>query len=170
MHQFVDWLSQTPLSLAIQTREWIIPTIQSVHIVAIAVVMGSVFMIDLRIWGWAGRDQTVSETTARFGPWVIGALAVLLVTGAVMVVGEPERELLALSFWLKMILVAIGTTAAVTFQRTVMRRDRAWETAIAGRRSVSAAAVVVLLLWAGVIVLGRLIAYDYVWGSWSRKG
>ena len=43
MHQFADWLSQTPVTLAIQTREWIIPTIQSVHIVAIAVVMGSVF-------------------------------------------------------------------------------------------------------------------------------
>jgi len=170
VHQFADWLAQTPLSLAIQTREWIIPTIQSVHIVGIAVVMGSVFMIELRIWGWVGRDQTVAQTTARFGPWLIGALAVLLVTGAVMVVGEPERELLALSFWLKMILVAIGTVVAVTFQRAVEQRDRAWETAIAGRRSVSAAAIVVLLIWFGVVVLGRLIAYDYVWGSWSLKG
>ena len=170
MHRFVDWLSQTPLSLAIQTREWIIPTIQSVHIVAIAVVMGSVFMIELRIWGWAGRDQTVSETTARFGPWLIGALAVLLVTGAVMVIGEPERELLALSFWLKMILVAIGTIVAITFQRAVGRHDRAWELAIVDRRPIKAAAFVVLLIWLGVIVLGRLIAYDYVWGSWSLKG
>jgi hypothetical protein len=170
MHRFVDWLSQTPLSLAIQTREWIIPTIQSVHIVAIAVVMGSVFMIELRIWGWAGRDQTVSETTARFGPWLIGALGVLLVTGAVMVIGEPERELLALSFWLKMILVAVGTIVAITFQRAVERRDRAWEPAIVDRRLINAAAFVVLLIWLGVIVLGRLIAYDYVWGTWSLKG
>lgn len=170
MHRFVDWLSQTPLSLAIQTREWIIPTIQSVHIVAIAVVMGSVFMIELRLWGWAGRDQTVSETTARFGPWLIGALGVLLVTGAVMVIGEPERELLALSFWLKMSLVAIGTIVAIAFQRAVERRDRAWEPAVVDRRRIKAAAFVVLLIWLGVIVLGRLIAYDYVWGSWSLKG
>ena len=170
MHRFVDWLSQTPLSLAIQTREWIIPTIQSVHIVAIAVVMGSVFMIELRLWGWAGRDQTVSETTARFGPWLIGALGVLLVTGAVMVIGEPERELLALSFWLKMSLVAIGTIVAFAFQRAVERRDRAWEPATVDRRRIKAAAFVVLLIWLGVIVLGRLIAYDYVWGSWSLKG
>ena len=170
MHRFVDWLSQTPLSLAIQTREWIIPTIQSVHIVAIAVVMGSVFMIELRIWGWAGRDQTVSETTARFGPWLIGALGVLLVTGAVMVIGEPERELLALSFWLKMSLVAVGTIVAIAFQRAVERRDRAWEPAIVDRRLIKAAAFVVLLIWLGVIVLGRLIAYDYVWGSWALKG
>jgi hypothetical protein len=69
-----------------------------------------------------------------------------------------------------MILVAIGTIVAVTFQRAVEQHDRAWETAIAGRRSVGAAAVVVLLIWFGVIVLGRLIAYDYVWGSWSLKG
>jgi hypothetical protein len=95
---------------------------------------------------------------------------VLLVTGAVMVVGEPERELLALSFWLKMILVAIATLVAATFQIFLKGRDRAREAAIAGRRRISAAAMIVLLIWVGVIVLGRLIAYDYVWGAWSLKG
>ena len=57
--QFAEWLSQTSLSLAIQTHEWMIPTVQSIHIVAIGVVLASVFMIDLRVLGWAGRDQTL---------------------------------------------------------------------------------------------------------------
>ena len=107
----IEWLSQTPLSLAIQTREWVVPTIQSIHIVAIGVVVASVFMIDLRVLGWAGRDQTLVETVDRFGPWLSWALGVLLVTGALMVVGEPARELLSFSFWLKMSLVAIGTSS-----------------------------------------------------------
>ena len=64
----------------IQTHEWIIPTVQSVHIVAIGIVLASVFMIDLRILGVAGRDQSLVDTTARFGPWLSGALGVLLVT------------------------------------------------------------------------------------------
>jgi hypothetical protein len=69
-----------------------------------------------------------------------------------------------------MSLVAIGTIVAIAFQRAVERRDRAWEPAIVDRRRIKAAAFVVLLIWLGVIVLGRLIAYDYVWGSWSLKG
>jgi hypothetical protein len=169
VNRFAEWLSQTPLSLAIQTHEWVIPAIQSIHIVAIGVVLGSVFMIDLRILGWAGRDQTLTQTTARFGPWLSWALCALLVTGAGMVVGEPARELLALSFWLKMGLVAIGTVVALAFQRSLRRQQSHWETTLVNERRIKALAIVTLLIWASVVVLGRLIAYDYVWGSWSTS-
>src|SRR5438067_842111 len=109
MLQFTDWLSRTSFSLAVQTHEWIVPTIQSIHIVAIGLVLASVFMIVLRVLGWAGRDQSLLEITDRFGPWLFGTLCVMLVTGILMVVGEPARELLAFSFWLKMFLVVVAT-------------------------------------------------------------
>ena len=86
IQQFAEWLSRTSLSILIQTHNaWIIPTIQSLHIIAIGVVLTSVLMIDLRILGWAGHDQTLRETTDRFGPWLSWALLVLLVTGISMV-------------------------------------------------------------------------------------
>ena len=151
MPHFADWLSQTPLSLTIQTHAWVIPTVQSLHIVAIGVVLGSVLMMALRVMGWAGRDQTVPQTRARFGPWVAWALGVLLVTGVVMVIGEPVRELLAVSFWLKMGLVVLASITTVVF----------------GRRGSRPLAMVTLLMWVAVVFLGRFIAYDYVWGSWS---
>jgi len=165
--QFAEWLSHTTLSLAIQTHEWIIPTIQSIHIVAIGTILASVFMIDLRLLGWAGRDQTLVQTTARFGPWLSGSLVLLAITGGLMVVGEPIRELLAFSFWLKMGLVAIGTAIAAAFQMALKRNERNWETSLVNRRSVKSLAVLTLLIWFGIVVLGRLIAYDHVWGSWS---
>jgi hypothetical protein len=167
VNHFAEWLSQTPLSLAIQSHEWVIPTIQSVHILGIAVVLGSIVMIDLRILAWAGRDQTLAETTARFGPWLTWGLCLLLVTGAAMIVGEPARQLLAFSFWLKMGLLAIGVIAAVMFQRSLDRHEKDWEATHADRRLVKLIAAGTLLIWMAVVVLGRLIAYDYVWGSWS---
>jgi hypothetical protein len=151
--RFIGWLAQTSLSLTIQTHEWVIPTIQSIHIAAISVALVSAFMIGFRVLEWTGTDQTLAETTARFWPWLAGSLLVLLVTGALMVVGEPARELLAFSFWLKMCLVVIGT--AMTW----------W----IGRRSVKALTVVTLLIWIGIIFLGRLIAYDHIWGAWSMS-
>lgn len=164
----IEWLSQTPLSLAIQTRAWVVPTIQSIHIVAIGIVVASVFMIDLRVLGWAERDQTLLQTVNRFGPWLSWALGVLLITGALMVVGEPARELLSFSFWLKMALVAIGSLIAAAFQIAVRRNERRWEESLVKRLVIKSLAILTLLIWAGIIVLGRLIAYDHIWGAWSR--
>ena len=169
MKELADWLSQTSLSLAIQGREWVVPTIQSIHIVAIGVVIGSVFMIDLRILGWAGRDETLSQTSARFGPWLWWGLCVLLVTGTALVVGEPARELLAVSFRLKMGLVAIGAVVALVFQRSLRRHERDWNTVLVNQQGIKVLAVVTFLVWVGVVVLGRLIAYDHVWGAWSTS-
>ena len=169
MKPFADWLGQTSLSLTIQTHEWVIPTIQSIHIVAIGVVLGSVLLTVLRILGWAGRDQTLAQTNARFGPWLSWGLLVLLVTGIGMVVGEPARELLAFSFWVKMALVGIGTVAAVIFRRSLRRHEGQWESAPEHQPAVKALAVATLLIWIGAVFMGRLIAYDYVWGAWSES-
>ena len=167
MIPFTEWLSQTSISLAIQTHEWVIPTVQSIHIVAIGIVLTSVFMIDLRILGWAGRDQSLLETTGRFGPWLTGALIVLLATGILMVIGEPARELLAFSFWFKMFLVAVGTLVASVFQISLQRNELHWEESTAKSRTTKWLAVATLLIWVGIVILGRLIAYDHIWGSWS---
>jgi hypothetical protein len=166
--QFALWLSTTFPSVYIQEHNaWVIPTIQSIHIVGIAMVMGSVLMIDLRILGWAGKDLTLRQTTERFGPWLTGSLWLLLVTGILMVVGEPVRELVTFSFWLKMALVAIGAVAALIFQGALRRHDQQWGDMLAHRASVKTLAIVTFLIWAFIIVLGRLIAYDHVWGALS---
>jgi hypothetical protein len=165
---FAVWLSTTPPSVFLQDHNaWAIPAIQSIHIVGIGLVMGSVLMIDLRILGWAWTDQTVRQTTSRFGPWLTGSLCLLLATGILMVIGEPVRELVTFSFWVKMGLVAFGALVATIFQRALRRHDERWEHALVHRRSIKALAVLTFLVWACVIVLGRLIAYDHVWGSWS---
>jgi cytochrome bd-type quinol oxidase subunit 2 len=167
MVPFTDWLSRTTLSVAIQAHEWVIPTVQSIHIVAIGIVLASVFMIDLRVLGFAGRDQSLRETTGRFGPWLTAALCVLLATGIVMIVGEPARELLAFSFWLKMFLVAVGTLIAALFQIALRRNEAHWESSVTKKTSTKSLAIFTLLIWVAIVVLGRLIAYDHVWGSWS---
>ena len=168
MNRFAEWLSQTYLSNLIQTHNsWVIPTIQSIHIAGIGVVLASVFMVDLRILGWAGMDQTLRQTTKRFGPWLTGALCLLLATGILMVIGEPVRELVTLSFWLKMSLLAVGTLVATVFQISVRKHEEHWEDAVRNRASIKGFAILTFLIWVAIVILGRLIAYDHVWGSWS---
>ena len=168
MNHFAEWLSTTFFSVYIQNHNgWMIPAIQSIHIVGIGVVLGSVLMIYFRILGFAGRDQTLRQTTARFGPWLTGGLYLMVVTGILMVIGEPVRELVTFSFWAKMFLVAISSMIVVVFQVTLRKHEKLWEENLVNRRSMKCIATLSFLLWACIIILGRLIAYDHVWGHWS---
>jgi putative copper export protein len=162
--QFAEWLSTTPLSVWFQEQyAWFIPAVQSIHIVAIAMLIGSVLMINLRLLKVLGTDQTLKQTANRFGPWLTTALCVLLASGSLLVIGEPVRELVTVSFWLKMSLVALGATIAAIFR---IRLNKYGES-LADNSAARFWAIVTLLIWISVIFLGRLIAYDHIWGSWS---
>jgi hypothetical protein len=84
-----------------------------------------------------------------------------------MLIGEPVRELVTVSFWLKMFLVAVGTLVSAAFQITLYKHEEHWEDTLVNRRSIKWLAILTFLIWVAIIILGRLIAYDHVWGSWS---
>lgn len=158
MKPFAEWLSTTAPSVFIQEHNaWAIPLIQSVHIAGIAVVFGSVFLINMRVLGFSAMDQSLHQVSGRYSPYVRGSLYLLLVTGLLMVVGEPVRELVSFSFWAKMLLVALGTLIAIRFERSVNQPAP----------PSKGFALLTLAIWCCIILLGRFIAYDHVWGSWS---
>jgi putative copper export protein len=161
---FAEWLSTTSLSVVFQEQyAWFIPSVQSIHIVSIAVLVSSVLMINLRLLKLAGTDQTLRETSNRFGPWLTGALCVLLASGSLLIIGEPARELVTFSFWLKMFLVVVGASIAALFRRRLNQQGEA----LVDSAGIRPLAVLTLVIWVCVIFLGRLIAYDHIWGSWS---
>ncbi len=125
MHSFANWLVSTTLSIALAKSSWVVPAMQTTHIVAIAILFSSVLMVGLRVMGWAGRDQTLKATVERFGPWFWGSLAILAITGTILIVTEPPRQLLAVSFWLKMSILAIAIAIAVLFLRSIDRSTAA---------------------------------------------
>lgn len=168
MNHFAEWLSATMPSVFIQTHEaWLLPAIQSLHITGIGIAIGSALMITLRLLGWVGTDQTLVQSQRRFGPWLTGALYLLLASGALLVVAEPVRELITFSFWLKMACVAVMVVVFATFQASVRRHGPQWELTLSKRRSVRLAAMLTFVLWGCIIILGRLIAYDHIWGHLS---
>jgi hypothetical protein len=142
--------------MAIQDHSWVIPMVQTVHILAISVVMASMVMLDLRLLRVLGRTQSIPEVAHRFLPWVWSAVLVLLASGTILIIGEPGRELLSEVFWLKMTLLACALVVTAAFQYELKRRAEFWER----RRAVaSATAIASLMLWVGILAAGRWIAY-----------
>lgn len=155
---FSDWLAQSALSGGLADHNWLVPVLQSIHIISVAIVLSSVAMLDLRLAGVIGRREAILSSVSRFYPWVAGALVVLVTTGFFQVMAEPARELLNWLFWTKMGLI-VGAVL-LTFPARALLEDVPFGAMPAGRRmSVRAMALVSLVMWLGVIGCGRWIAY-----------
>jgi magnesium-transporting ATPase (P-type) len=151
-------IAASSISLTIQTKTWVIPTVQSIHILCIAIVMSSVAMMNLRLAGFIGREQPVQQMAKRFMPWVWWTLPVMLLTGLIMITGEPERELLNRFFWYKMISLAV--VVLLTIPLTRLLEDQPFrQLPYSKRQTARALALLSLFLWLGIIFCGRWIAY-----------
>jgi hypothetical protein len=156
IQEFCTWLSDTRLSQFIQDTFWVIPTVQTVHIVSIAIVMPSMAMLDLRLVGIAGRRQSLNAMGDRFLPWVWITLVVLLCSGSLLIIAEPGRSLRNVVFWTKMSLLATALILTFTFQTVLHRRKGFWET---HRTAAVLLGSVSLVIWIGIVAAGRWIAY-----------
>jgi uncharacterized membrane protein len=151
MLELIAWLTGLPLSLAIRRSTWLIPLAQTIHILAVGVVMSSVFMMDLRAWGYA-RSQTLAQSAHRFGPWIWAAMVPMIATGIALVLAAPRRTLLDPAFQVKILLMPIAIALTIALQMA-MRRTRV-EAASAGPITAVIAAAA-LLLWLVVTLAGR---------------
>ena len=161
MKALIHWLGNTELSTFIKTVTWIIPGVQVVHILAISVVVASMGMLDLRLLGWAGKHHSIAEFASRFLPWLWGALLVLLVSGGILVIGEPERSLGNFVFQLKMALLLIAVAVTLGFRGLLIRDLSGGSTDLRPEHGLSAKLLggVSLCLWVGIVTAGRWIAY-----------
>jgi len=158
--QLADDLYVSALSTSIREITWIIPTVQSIHIVAIAAVLGAAIVMDLRLAGVLATDETPRAVVRRHLPWLWSALVLLLATGFVLGLGEPYRVMLNTVFWVKMGLVLTGFALTLLFRYPILHPDYQVEHARVARL-VKPMAWASLAIWATVVFCGRWIAYYY---------
>ena len=159
LSEFSKWLAATPLSHIIQTTNWVIPALQTVHILSVAVVFSSAVLVDLRLWRLLNRDVPLPEVARRFFPTIWPVLLVLLVTGSLLIIGEPRRSLLNSTFYLKMALLAVAIVLTAWLQWSLSSSPNFWDRNRARRMAGRLAATVSMLVWCGILFAGRWIAY-----------
>src|ERR1700723_4455881 len=149
LSEFSRWLAATPLSHVIQTTKWVIPALQTIHILSVAVVFSSAVLVDLRLWRLLNRDVPLPEITRRFLPTIWPVLVVLLITGSLLIIGEPRRSLLNATFYLKMALLAFAVVLTAALQWSLRSAPDFWDKGRGRRRGSQFAATGLILVWCG---------------------
>jgi hypothetical protein len=156
---FSKWLAATPLSHAIQTTAGVIPTLQTIHILSVAILFSSAVLLDLRVLRVLQRDVPLAEAARRFLPVIWPVLLILLLSGSLLIIGEPRRSLLNLTFYVKMSLLLLAILLTAGLQLLLRPAPSPAE---GGARHPLAAGLIAaasLLVWSGIIIAGRWIAY-----------
>ena len=156
------WLAATPLSQTIQTNGWVIPTLQTIHILSVAVLFSSAILVDLRFYRALQRDVPLADVARRFLPTIWPVLLILLITGSLLIIGEPRRSLLNNTFYLKMALLAVAVLLTLALQWSLRAAPEFWERDRRRRIAGQLAATVSILVWCGILFAGRWIAYTQV--------
>jgi hypothetical protein len=154
---FSDWLAASPASQSLQELSWIVPTVQTLHILAIAAVLTSASMINLRLIGVG--EQSLAVVSARFEAWVWYAVAILAFSGTILILIEPARPLTNPIFFVKLALIVAVTMLMRAISRPLRRDELYWERSLARRMLGWGVAILSSLLWISVICAGRWIAY-----------
>ena len=152
---FFEWCDNTVVSHAIRDSLWLFPVIESVHLLGLAVLGGATLLVDLRLFGLGLRGQPVPQLAKDLQPWLVGSLAVMLLTGFLLFLSEALKCYENLPFHLKMIFLFL----AIVFTFTVRQRF-----ALSGRADrmpmlSKLVALTSVTLWSGVGLMGRSIGF-----------
>jgi hypothetical protein len=156
INSLVRWLEQTHVHQFMQTVEWAVPAVQTIHILAIAAVFASSLVLSGRTLRLVGGDWSLAQWGKRLNGWIGWGLVVLLVSGVLMICGEPGRSLSNTLFRVKVMLLLVAIALLIAFVRRIKRLGESAQPTPAGVRILGAC---LMLVWLAMIICGRWIAY-----------
>jgi len=149
-------LENTSIGQAIRDSLWLFPLIEAFHLLALAVIGGAVLLVDFRLLGLGLKRQPVAVLARDAQPWLVGSLAVMLVSGGLLFLSESIKCYYSFAFWTKMTALALAILFTFTIKRRVTLADDA-RTGPLGSRAVG---LISILLWATVGWGGRWIGFS----------
>ena len=152
LRPYFEWMGALPVSQAMNESGWVVALIQSVHLLALVLLAGSLLIVDLRLLGRGLVDRPAARLAESARPWLITGLVGLVVTGIPQLMSLADKEYDNEYFWLKMYLLAAALAFTVTVRRFAINAGDRVHPWVAGT-----VAVVSIGLWFGVAISARLI-------------
>jgi hypothetical protein len=154
----MTWLEHRPFAIAIAESTWLFPIAETVHVLALTVVVGSVAMMDLRLLGVGSKDRAASEVISSSLPWAWSAFAVAFGAGSMLFSSKAATYYVNVPFRIKMLCLALAAVNMLFFHFVTARGMAAWDRGTPPRAARVAAACS-LTLWVVIVATGRWIGF-----------
>ena len=158
---FLQWLESTPGSVIIRESLLIYPLIETAHVLTLCLFLGMIGILDLRLVGVGLKGVPVSEVASRFLPFALWGFAAMAISGLLLFYSGPVKAASNIFFRVKVLMIALAGVNALLFHFTVYRRVVTWDRAASPPVRAKLAGVLSLVLWSGVVICGRLQAYNW---------
>ena len=152
-------LEATPLAQEIRESIWLFPTLETIHILALSVVVGAIGMFDLRLLGWRGRARDAAELTRELLPWTWSFFALAAATGSLLFASHAMTYGHNPPFLLKLCGIGLAGANMAAFHATTYRAIAQWGRAAVPPLHARLAGGISLALWIAVVVAGRWIGF-----------
>lgn len=156
---FLSWLENTPLARFIAESDWAFPTIESVHVIALTLVIGTIAIVDLRLLGLASAYRPYTELAKETLPCTWIAFVIAAATGTLMFLSHAVAYYENTAFRIKILLLLLAGANMLLFQKLTARSVSQWDLGSATPLSGKAAAALSLAFWIAVVFFGRRIGF-----------
>ncbi len=156
-----EWLEASWASVAIRESIMFYPLVETTHVLTLCLFLGMTSAWDLRLVGWALRRVPVSQVVNRLFPWAMAGFVLMVISGGLLFLSGPVRASQNIFFQIKMVMIVLAGINAFVFHKTIFRWVAEWDQTDTIPVRARIAGACSLLLWAMVVVCGRMQAYNW---------
>jgi uncharacterized membrane protein len=155
----LEWLQASSWAVFIHKKPWAFTTVEVVHVFAIALVIGTIMIVDLRLLGIASRKRPVAELSRQVLPFTWAAFVLAVIAGSLLFISRATEYFGNTMFWIKMALIAIAGINMVIFEFITVRGVKEWNLSPTPPLPARLAGGISIACWVLVLVFGRLIGF-----------
>jgi hypothetical protein len=155
----LDWLQGTPAAAFMQESDWAFPAVETVHVLALTLVLGTIAMVDLRLLGWRGRAVAITTMTGDLLPWTWGSFVVAALSGSLLFITNAASYYGNLAFRLKMLVLLLAGLNMLVFELRTVRGVAAWNRGQPAPPAARLAGALSLFCWLAIVALGRWVGF-----------
>jgi hypothetical protein len=156
---FVQILNDSSWSIYLRESDWPFAIIETIHILALGLSVGTILWVDLRLVGLAMKRERVSDVISSLAPWATSGFIIMFLSGTLLLLSEPMKCYTRLSFRLKVVMLILAGLNVLYFHSRVQRSIAEWDEDVVLPWRARMVGYLSLALWLGIIIAGRWTAY-----------